>query len=224
MGETQEISINFRALFHEPSTDGHTNWIPPHGECTTNLISTSPSTVPTDMGVDIYIEGEYHTFTADSVGLGIYENNRIWESQLERDTRYDVYTDQGDYSFVSTHGFDFIEPYTMLWVDPSYAFEAPIFRSGATFTWGPTSTDSTFMITVAVYSWDGSQFLGYVTCTGPDNGSMTIPSQYLLNFQAGSLVAIHLSRHKVELVETNINNSFIETHMEWEVVGTGTIY
>ena len=224
MGETQEISINFRAIFHQPSTDGHTEWIPPNGQCTTNMISVSPSTVPIDLGLDIYVDSGYHTFTADNVGLGIYENNRIWESQLERDTRYDVFTDEGNYSFVSTHGFDFIEPYTMLWVDPSYAFEAPIYRSGATFTWGPTSTDSIFMITVAVYSWDGSQFLGYVTCLGPDNGSMTIPSQYLINYNGGSLAAIHLARHKIQLVETNINNSYIETHMEWEVVGTGTIY
>ena len=104
------------------------------------------------------------------------------------------------------------------------AFEAPIFRTGALFTWGPTSTDSVFMVMVVAYSWDGSQLQGYVACVGPDNGSMTIPSQYLQPFQAGSLAAIHLSRHKIELVETNINNSYIETHMEWEVVGTGTIY
>ena len=224
MGESQEISIEFAATFHQPSSDGHTEWIPPNGQCTTNLISISPSTVPIDVGPSLYIEGEYHTFSANPVGFGIYENNQIWEPQLERDTRYDVFTDAGDYSFISSHGFDFIEPYTMLWVDPLYAFAAPIYRSGAVFTWGPTSADSIFMVTTAVYSWDGSQFLGYVTCTGPDNGSMTIPTQYLQSFQAGSLVAIHLSRHKVEMVETSINNSYIETHMEWEVVGTGTIY
>jgi len=224
VGESQQISIQFVATFHQPITDSHTTWIPPEGQCTNNLISVVPSTVPIDLGVDIYVEGEYHTFTANSVGLGVYENNQIWESQLERDTRYDVYTDEGDYSFVSSHGFDFIEPYTMLWVDPLYAFEAPIYRTGALFTWGPTSTDSVFMITVAAYSWDGSQFLGYVTCMGADNGSMTIPAQYLQSFQAGSLAAIHLSRHKVQMVETDINNSYIESHMEWEVVGTGTIY
>jgi hypothetical protein len=155
---------------------------------------------------------------------GLYETTSIWESQLQRDTLYRVETQQGEYNFVSTHGFDFIEPYTMLWVDPSYAFEAPIYRSGATFTWAPTSTDSIFMITVAVYSWDGSQFLGYVTCTGPDNGTMTIPAQYLQAYQVGSLVAIHLERHKLQTVETEINNSYIETHMSWEVIGTGTIY
>ena len=188
------------------------------------MIGVSPSTNPIDVGPSIIVDAGAHNFGAEQIVAGLYETTSIWESQLLRDTTYNVATEEGGYSFVSTHGFDFIEPYTMLWVDPSYAFEAAIYRSGATFTWAPTSTDSTFMITVAVYSWDGSQFLGYVTCSGPDNGIMTIPTQYLQAYQAGSLAAIHLERHKVSLVETDINNSYIETHMSWEVVGTGTIY
>jgi len=222
MGESQEISITFSAQFHQPISDNHTEWIPADGQCTTNLIGVSPSTNPIDVGPSIIVDAGAHNFGAEQIVAGLYETTSIWESQLLRDATYNVATEEGGYSFVSTHGFDFIEPYTMLWVDPSY--EAAIYRSGATFTWAPTSTDSTFMITVAVYSWDGSQFLGYVTCSGPDNGIMTIPTQYLQAYQAGSLAAIHLERHKVSLVETDINNSYIETHMSWEVVGTGTIY
>ena len=224
VGESQEITITFSAEFHQPISDNHTSWIPAGDQCTTNLISVSPSTNPISVGPSIIVDAGAHNFGAEQVAMGLYQTTSIWESQLLRDATYNVATEEGGYSFVSTHGFDFIEPYTMLWVDPSYAFEAPIYRSGATFTWAPTSLDSTFTITVAVYSWDGSQFLGYVTCAGPDNGMMTIPAQYLQSYQAGSLVAIHLERHKVELVETDINNSFVETHMSWEVVGTGTIY
>ena len=224
VGETQEITITFSAEFHQPISDNHTSWIPGGDQCTTNLISVSPSTNPISVGPSIIADSGFHNFGAEQVTLGLYQTTSIWESQLQRDATYQVETQEGSYGFVSSHGFDFIEPYNMLWVDPSYAFEAPIYRSGATFTWAPTSLDSTFMITVAVYSWDGSQFLGYVTCAGPDNGMMTIPAQYLQSYQAGSLVAIHLERHKVELVETDINNSFVETHMSWEVVGTGTIY
>ena len=79
------------------------------------------------------------------------------------------------------------------------------------------------MITVAVYSWDGSQFLGRVDCVDEDSGYMSIPGSYFQQFPPGSLAAVHLNRHKIELVETDINNSFIETHTEWEVVGTGHI-
>jgi len=32
-----------------------------------------------------------------------------------------------------------------------------------------------------------------------------------------------LIRHKIELVPWEEKNTFIETHMEWEVVGTGHI-
>ena len=223
MGESQEITITFSAEFHQPSSDGHVDWLPQVGQCTTNLIGTDPSTIPINVGSSIMVNNPSHSFSVPAMGEGFYWTTSIWESQLQRDAFYTVQTEAGSYGFFSSHGFDFIEPYTMLFVDPSYAFQAPISRSGATFTWGPTSTDSTFMINVVVYSSDGSQLLGYVACSGQDNGSMTIPAQYLQSYPAGSLVAIHLSRHKVDLVETDINNSYMQSHMEWEVVGTGFI-
>ena len=34
----------------------------------------------------------------------------------------------------------------MLYVDPSYAFAAPMYRSGASFSWAPSSPNSLFMI------------------------------------------------------------------------------
>ena len=62
-----------------------------------------------------------------------------------------------------------------------YMLSKHLFRTGAIFTWGPTSTDSIFMIMVVAYSWDGSQLLA-AACVGPDNGSMTIPSHLLQGF------------------------------------------
>ena len=217
----QEIRLTFIAEFHQPISDDHTSWIPISGECSTNLVGIDPSTIPVDAGSLITISNPSHNFTAPTVGQGYYQTENIWEAQLQRDASYEVQTNLGSYSFISSHGFDFIEPYDMLYTDPSYAFAAAIYRSGANFSWAPTSPNSSFMITVAVYSWDGSQLLGHVTCVGPDNGFMMMSSQYLQQFPAGSLAAIHLSRHKIELAETDINNSYIETHMEWEVVGTG---
>jgi len=223
MGETQEIAITFTAEFHDPISDTHTGWIPIPGQCTTSLTGTDPSTIPLSVGSSISVSGIVHDFIAPMVSPGYYETTSIWESQLERDTSYNITTDAGNYSFLSSHGFDFIEPYTMLWTEPSYAFDAPIYRTGATFTWGPTSLDAIFTITVAVYSSNGNSMLGYVACTGQDNGIMTIPSQYLAQYPVNSLVSIHMSRHRIELVETDINNSYIESHTEWEVVGTGHI-
>lgn len=222
VGETQEITITYEAQFHQPISDSHTEWIPAAGSCTDNMFGVDPSTVPQSVGSSIMINNPAHSFSVPAMGEGFYWTDSIWESQLQRDAFYAVTTEAGSYGFYSTHGFDFIEPYTLLWVDPSYAFDAPISRSGASFFWGPTSMDAQFMVTVAVYNSDGSQMLGYVVCTGPDNGSLTVPGQYL-QYPAGSLTSVHLSRYQVELVETDINNSYIESHMEWEVVGTGHI-
>ena len=110
----------------------------------------------------------------------------------------------------------------MLWVDPSYAFEAAVRRSGFTITWAPVRSTSKMMITLGIYSSDGSSLLGQVSCFGPDNGAMFIPSQYL-NYPTWSLVAIHIERFEIGLVETDINNSYMETIQIWEVVGTGHI-
>ena len=221
VGETQEIRINFEAEFHQPISDNHTGWVLQQGQCVTNLFGSDPSTIPQSVGSSISINNPSHSFTAPTIGQGYYQTQNIWESQLQRDALYEVVTEAGSYSFISSHGFDYLEPYTMLYVDPSYAFAAPIYRTGASFSWGPTSPNSTFVITVQVFSYDGSQMLGLVSCAGPDNGFMTIPAQYLQMYPSNSLVAIYLSRHKIELAETDINNSYIETHMEWEVVGTG---
>ncbi len=226
VGESQEISITFSASFHQPSSDGHTEWLPSPGTCTDNLYTISPSIAPTSVGQSIQVDSGTHSFNAFQSGVGSYFTDQIWESQYLRDSLYTGQTSLGSFYFTSSHGFDYIEPYTLLWVDPSYAYDTEIFRSPSLsndFYWGPTSSDSLFLITVAVYSWDGSQFLGRVDCASNDSGFMSIPGSYFQGFPSGSLAAVHLVRHKIELTETDINNSFIETHTEWEVIGTAHI-
>lgn len=233
VGETREITVEFQADFHQLITQNsetvphHTTWLPDVGECTTNIQAVNPTHSLVDVGQSISISNPSHSFTAEVyTHTGHYENNNISESLLQRNSEYVVTTEAGSYTFTTIAGFDFIEPFEMLWVDPSYAFDAPIYRTGTTFTWGPAIAGSKFLIIVAVYSWDGSQLLGSVSCVDNDTGAMEIPGQYLQSYPAGSLVAIHLSRQKIKLVETDMNstNSFIETHMEWTVIGTGTIY
>ena len=91
-----------------------------------------------------------------------------------------------------------------------------------TFTWGP-AIDGLFEVIVAVYSWDGSQFLGAVSCLDNDVGAMFIPPQYLQQYAPGSLAAIHLIRHRMSSVESPDLQGLIQTHMMWEVIGTGYI-
>mgnify|MGYP005626857789 CR=1 FL=1 len=222
MGETQELTVQYEANFHQPITDSWNSWPPPDGTCDQYLYRSTPSTQPIHVGQVIQVSAQNHQFDAYQSGAGMYTSPNIWESHLQRNAQYNVQTSEGSFTFTTIEGFDYIEPYTMLWVDPSYAFEAAVRRSGFTVTWAPVRSTSRMMITLGIYSSDGSALLGQVSCFGPDNGSMFIPSQYL-NYPVWSLVAIHIERFESGLVETDINNSYMETMQIWEVVGTGHI-
>ena len=221
VGEPQEITVEFIAKFFENTTASHTEWIPAIGTCTDQLLITVPSTNPVDMGQSINVKGSPNQFVAYKQGTEYFAN--VYESMYDRDSNHTVEFSAGQesFDFMSIRGFDTLEPYTMLYVDPSYAFAAPIYRSGMTFSWTPYGSDSNFMITIAVYTPDGSQLLGYVACTAPDQGFMTIPGQELQQYPSWSLAAIHLARHRVERVPYQPLGGYVESHMEWEVVGTG---
>ena len=126
-------------------------------------------------------------------------------------------------AFTSLEGFDDIQPYTLLWVDPSYAYDAVISKSGTTFTWQPIVPDSQFEVIVAVYSYDGATFLGAVSCMEDDVGFLTIPGSYIQPFPAYSITAVHLIRHRQGLVESQELGGMVQTHMMWEVIGTGHV-
>lgn len=225
VGESQEITVEFNAEFHEPTTSSHTEWIPEVGTCTDWLLNSSPSTNPVDVGQYVDVMGPNHSFQASKVSLGIYRTN-LYETQYDRVSGHAVKPANisDSFNFQSIEGFDFIEPYEMLYIDPTYAFAAPIYRSGMTFTWSPYDTSRLFMITIAVYTPNGSQLLGYAACVGTDQGFMTFPGHLLTSYPPYSLAAIHLARHKIEFIPYQPLNSYIEAHMEWEVVGTGYIY
>ena len=223
VGEQQELTVEYSSKFFENTTASHTDWIPPVGDCTNQLLMTVPTVNLVDMGSSLSVQGNAGTFTANYNGSEFYTT--IYESMYERDTTYTVnFTDGAEsFQFDSIHGFDSLEPFEMLYVDPSYAFAAPIYRTGTTFSWEPYGSDSTFMILIAVYTPDGSQLLGYVTCTSPDQGFMTIPGSYLAPYPRDGLTAIHLARHRVQYIPYNELGGYIESHMEWEVIGTGHI-
>ncbi len=222
MGQTQELTVEFEAIFHDPISDTWNDWMLDDGQCTTQLYQTQPSTNPISVGSQVQINNPYHQFVAQQYGAGTYVNPQLIEAQLQRNANYMVQTNNGSFEFRTIEGFDWIEPYTMLWVDPSYAFDAVVSRNGFTITWSPARQTSRMMVTLGIYSQDGAYLLGQVSCFGSDNGSLFVPSQYL-NYQPYSLVAIHMERFEVDFVETDINNAYMETLQIWEVVGTGHI-
>ncbi len=225
MGEPNEITVEFDARFHEKIFDTYTRHIPEQGQCTQNVNQIVPVVTLVDMGSEIKATANNQSIHAYKTSQGNYFNTWYSDYTYIRDTVHTI-SREDNYEFAeftSFHGFDSIEPYELRFVDPSYAFAAPIYRSGATFWWMPYGSNSTFTIMLAVYSTDGASLLGYVACSGGDTGQMTIPGQYLSSYPVWALVAVHMTRHKIELVPWEEQNTFLETHMEWEVVGTGHI-
>ena len=91
------------------------------------------------------------------------------------------------------------------------------------FTWSPVVNDSMFEVLIAVYSSDGSQLLGAVSCMEQDSGYMTVPGVYFQAFPSWSLAAVHLIRHKTDMRPAIEFNGWLQSHMIWEVIGTGHI-
>ena len=222
VGAPSEFDIKATLKLHYPTSGEYTNWLTPVGTCTTNLIQSYVSNQPLPSTQPAY----FNAVAMNPSSTGEWTNGLVYEYQYERNTSYDVNTEHGNFQgiFESLEGFDSIEPYTLLWVDPSYAFDAVISKSsGAYFTWYPVLQNSTFEILIAVYSPDGSQLLGQVSCMENDVGYMTIPASYFSSFPVWSLAAVHLSRHRVNRVAAPALNGYIESHMQWEVVGTAHI-
>ncbi len=225
MGEANEITVEMNARFHEPINDSYTSWIVPQGQCTQNLTQTVPSVPLMDKGSEIKTRADGNILFAYRTSQNSYYNSWNTDIYYTRDAVHYI-SEENNYefaSFTSLHGFDSIEPYELRYVDPAYAFSAKIYKSGPTFWWSPNGSNSMFTITLAVYTPDGSSLLGYVACSSGDTGMMTIPGQYLETYPYWSLVAVHMTRHKIELVPWVEQNTYIETHMEWSVIGTGHI-
>ena len=76
---------------------------------------------------------------------------------------------------------------------------------------------------IVVYSPDGSQLLGLVSCMENDVGYLTVPGNYLQQYPYNALTAIYLSRHRVARTAAPEFNGYLESHMMWTVLGTGHV-
>ena len=230
MGLQQEINTTAKVRFHQETTSDHTSWLPVVDGCR-DYYESSVNSPNIDMGQSISL---LNTF-GDNIQLNkvydetgvIYENSYIQENSFRRNTQHTLNASGKTASNVveTLRGFDYIEPYQMLYVDPSYAFQAPINKNGNNvFTWGPSGDNSSFFtIHISVYSYDGSVYYGTVICKSEDTGYMTIPGSHFQQYQNGSLTSIHLMRHRIQKQEYEDFGGTIESYSWWEVIGTGYI-
>lgn len=223
MGVAQEITIQFDVKFHNKINETHPTWYPQPGQCINSVNPIQISVTPKNIGQSLNVIGNPHSFTAYNTGANVY-TGFLNESQYDRDTQMMVQAQDGSsFAFRSIHGFDFVEPYEMRYVDPYYAFAAVVSKYGTQFSWGPSGSQDLFNITIATYSPDGAYMLGVVSCSGPDNGFMTIPGSYFQSYPTWALTAIHMTRFSKQRVPYEGLNGYVDVQLEWSVVGTGHI-
>jgi len=226
IGETMEISVLLSASFYEPVSDSNFDWIGDSG-CSNNFYETSISSNSLNLGNSIDVSWQGGSSSLFLSSDQNYYSGQIPEAYYKRNeshsVRFDDLAENYEDAFTSISGFDYIEPYTMLWVDPSYAFE-PNFNSNSsnTISWGPSGSEVTFQILITFYDYYSLQPIGLTNCFGPDIGYITIPSNYF-SYPSSSYMVIQIIKHDVSSFQFDYNFSNIETHMRWEVVGTGML-
>ena len=222
MGVYQEITIDFDAKFHDRMSESHLTWVPQNGTCVQNLNYATINVTPRNIGQSLTVQGGVTYFTPYYNGSSYYGTQM--ESQYARDTLLSVVAQNGSsFQFMSLHGFDNIEPWEMRYVDPSYAFAAIVSRNGTNFQWAPYGSSGLFNITVAVYTPDGAQLMGYVSCTTNDSGFFTMPGSYFQSYPTWALTAIHMTRILHQRVPYPDLGGYVDVQVEWSVVGTGHI-
>lgn len=223
MGASQEITVLFETKLHNKISEEHPLWFPSMGQCTTNTNPIEISVSPINVGQSLSIQGSMNSFTAYNNGMGLY-SSYLQEWQYDRNTNMNVnMQDNTSYSFRSIQGFDEIQPLELRYVDPSYAFAAVVSRFGTTFSWSPAGVSDEFNVMIATYSPDGSQLLGVISCTVPDNGFMNFDGSYFQSYPTWSLTAIYLTRISKQRVPYEGLNGYVDIQLEWTVVGTGHI-
>ena len=221
MGVQNEFDIYANLKLHQPTSGGYSEQLTPVGSCVTQELGAYVSSTP----LTVTGTASFNSIQLFPSGVAEWSNTNLYEYQIERRTQVYVSTDAGSIpnAFETLEGFDDIQPWELRYVDPSYAFAAVVSKQGTTFSWQPVIPDAQFEILIAVYSPDGSQLLGMVSCMENDMGYLTVPGSYFQSYPYNALTAIYLSRHRVDRRPAPDFNGYLESHMVWTVLGTGHI-
>jgi hypothetical protein len=223
VGENQEITVDMKVSIHETTQQDLFRSILDPGTCTSNFNYYQNALSLNYNYSSVVVYNNFNNYNLFPI-QGVYSTTFYSDYMYNRTASHGIMVDQFafDNAFVSIEGFDFIEPFTMLYVDPSYAFDPNVSRAGTYFSWGPAGASDYFQILISAFSYDGSQVLGTSACASEDVGSLYFPGEYLQMYPPGSLLLIYMQRYSVS--EKVIDNSLISAELYWEVVGTGSLY
>lgn len=221
MGVSSEFDISANLKLHQPTTGGYNDMLVPVGTCVTQELGSYVSSTP----LTISGTASFNSIQLYPSGQAEWTASNLQEFQIPRREPITVVTDAGmiPNAFETLEGFDDIQPWELRYVDPSYAFAAVVSKQGTTFTWYPVITGAQFEVMVVVYSPDGSQILGLVSCMENDVGYITVPGSYFQAYPTWALAAVYLTRHRTDRQPAFEFNGYLESHQTWTVLGTGHI-
>jgi hypothetical protein len=221
MGVSSEFDISADLKLHYPTSGGYTDQLTPVGTCSTQEFGSYVSSTPLNVtGI-----ATFNSIQLYPAGPAEWAASNLQEYQIPRSEQITVVTDDGIIvnAFETLEGFDDIQPWELRYVDPSYAFAAVISKQGTTFSWYPIIQDAQFEVMIVVYTPDGSQILGLVSCMENDVGYLTVPGTYFQAYPTWALTAVYLTRHRTDRQPANDFNGWLESHQTWTVLGTGHI-
>ena len=221
MGVSSEFDISASLKLHQPTTGGYNDMLVPVGTCVTQELGSYVSSTP----LAISGTASFNSIQLYPSGQAEWRASNLQEFQIPRREPITIATDAGliPNAFETLEGFDDIQPWELRYVDPSYAFAAVVSKQGTTFTWYPVITGAQFEVMVVVYSPDGSQILGLVSCMENDVGYITVPGSYFQAYPTWALAAVYLTRHRTDRQPAFEFNGYLESHQTWTVLGTAHI-
>ncbi|OUU26814.1 MAG: hypothetical protein CBB97_07300 [Candidatus Endolissoclinum sp. TMED37] len=221
MGVSSEFDISANLKLHQPTSGGYNDMLVPVGTCVTQELGSYVSSTP----LAISGTASFNSIQLYPSGQAEWTASNLQEFQIPRREPITVVTEAGiiPNAFETLEGFDDIQPWELRYVDPSYAFAAVVSKQGTTFTWYPVITGSQFEVMVVVYSPDGSQILGLVSCMENDVGYITVPGSYFAPYPTWALAAVYLTRHRTDRQPAFEFNGYLESHQTWTVLGTAHI-
>jgi hypothetical protein len=221
MGVLNEFDISASLKLHQPTSGGYSNQLTSIGTCATQEFISHISSTPLNVAGAAF----FNSIQLYPTNPGEWSASSLQEYQIPRRESINIVTDVAMIAnaFETLEGFDDIQPWELRYVDPSYAFAAVVSKQGTTFTWSPVITGAQFEVMVVVYSQDGSQMLGLVTCMEDDVGYMTVPGSYFQAYPNWALAAVYMTRHRLDRQPAYELNGWLESHQKWTVLGTAHI-
>lgn len=227
-----EIDSFSAAVFHSSTPNTWYDWLPAIGTC---AFPSGPNVNPSDyydVGSFIQVVSPFSSTTLTR----FYESGRpTYRSgfmNFSANSGYELAVGTnstlGDFSIADAvttpKEFTHAQPSQYFTSDPYSGFSGVLRRGYLNqFTYSPYGESDFFIVTVDVYDYTGSTYLGGVMCVDLDDGSITMPAGTLNSFPSYSLVAITYYKWIITESIVPTTGDTVEGVGQYGLVGTATL-